>query len=231
MRFALCSAAVLLTAASCATTQAASGPSASSPREEVRRVAERYLEAVVGKGDEADRELLLGGATTDGRLFTLENWRIVEEQEPRHEEAEVEAALQSMQELDEASRAAVATIVSGSGASEEEASVEQLTPEVAAELMKPTQASADRFTAALPLLAEVLRVGEAVYWAPRNPARAMLSGAGGGRYALDLYGLTIESIEGPRKVPRRWPLRVLRFKTAALDTGWRVLPASDWNAE
>ena len=45
-------------------------------------------------------------------------------------------------------------------------------------------------------------------------------------------GMTIESLEGPRKEVRRWPLRVLRFTTSrGLDTGWKILPASDWNGD
>jgi hypothetical protein len=39
------------------------------------------------------------------------------------------------------------------------------------------------------------------------------------------------SKEGPAKQPREWPMRVLRFKAGKIDTGWKVLPASDWNID
>jgi hypothetical protein len=32
-------------------------------------------------------------------------------------------------------------------------------------------------------------------------------------------------------VPRRFPLRMVRFKAPSVDMGWRVLPAADWNAD
>ena len=73
---------------------------------------------------------------------------------------------------------------------------------------------------------------EEVYWHPKDPVRAPLAQAGGtGRYSLELHLFTIETREDPRQVPRQWPLRVLRFRAGRLDTGWKILPASDWNAE
>lgn len=222
MRLVLSAAAVLLT--SCATTSAATGPA----DVDVKTVAETYLDAISGKGDESGRDLLLGGSTLNATLFALENWRIVRTLAPRREEADLGAAAQMVHELDQASREAAAGLL---GVTTSEEPVEMITPEVAKELMRPTQASADRFVSAFPLMAHVLRVGEAVYWNPKNPARTFVANAPSGGYLLDLQSFEIETIEGPRKVPRTWKLGVLRFKTAHLDTGWKVLPAADWNAE
>jgi len=62
--------------------------------------------------------------------------------------------------------------------------------------------------------------------------RALLAKAGErGKYSLQLQRFKIESREGPRQVARAWPLRVLRFRTDGLDTGWRILPASDWSPD
>ena len=98
--------------------------------------------------------------------------------------------------------------------------------------MKPTQDKSNRFTKTYPVLAKVMRVGKEVYWHPKNPMRPILAKAGStGHYTVDLYRFVIESKEGPRQVPRQWPLRILRFKTNKVDTGWKVLPASDWNAD
>jgi hypothetical protein len=82
------------------------------------------------------------------------------------------------------------------------------------------------------VLAYALRTGKELYWHPNNPMRALLAQAGTqGRYSLEVYRWTMVSVEGPSKIPRKWPLRVVRFKSAKVDTGFKVLPASDWNAE
>jgi hypothetical protein len=226
----LFAAATLLAGASCASAPAKSESIPSASRDEVRQVAEAYLKAIAGSGDDSGRELLLGGATLTAKLFTLENWRIVHEEEPRHEEGDVQLAARLVQELDEASRASLSQVL-GDDSETAAGVVTQITPEVAAKLMEPAQASANRLASALPVLAYVLRVGKGVYWSPKNPARALLAHAGRGGYVLDFHLFEIETKEGPRQVPRLWPLRVLRFKTASLDSGWKVLPASDWNAE
>jgi hypothetical protein len=197
---------------------------------DVRKMAETYLNAIAGTGDASGRDLLLGGATTSAQLYVLENWRIVGEEAPRHEEAEVELATRLMHELDDASvQAASGLLASGSGA--DSASVENITPEVAKEIMKPTQESADRLTSALPVMATFLYVGKAVYWNPKSASRITLAGAGPGKYSLDLQAFDVETFEGPRKVQRRFPLKMVRFKAPKVDTGWRVLPAADWNAD
>ena len=229
MRVAIGLALLILGGSSCATSRGTTEPAAAGS-DEVRKAAEAYLNAMTGAGDDSGRDLLLGGATANAKLFALENWKIVREQSPRHEEADVARAVTMRNELDEASREAMARIIGDKGKGES-LSVEQITPAVAAELMAPTQASADRLMSALPVMGSVLQVGKSVYWNPKNPARAVLAGAGTGSYVLDLQVFDIESTEGPRKVMLRWPLKVLRFKTAQLDTGWKVLPASDWNAE
>jgi hypothetical protein len=198
---------------------------------EARKVAETYLKAVTGDGDEVGRDLLLGGATMNAKLFSLENWRIVSEEPVRREQAELSSALHMMSELDQASRAALAEVVGSTGDSAEPG-ISQISQSDAARLLGPTQEKAQRLLRAHPVLAYVARVGKEVYWHPKNPARAMLASAGtSGPYTVELYLFNIETREGPRQVPRQWPLRVLRFRTAKLDTGWKVLPASDWNAE
>lgn len=228
MRVAL-GAVLILGSVSCASARATPDSDASS-EQDVRKVAEAYLNAMSGVGDDSGRELLLGGATATAKLFALENWRILRVAAPQHEEADVALAATMVSELDEAARVAMAGIL-GAGAGDESLSVEQITPAVAAQLMAPTQASTDRLVAALPVLGSMLQVRKGIYWNPKNPARAVLAGAGTGTYQLDLHVFEVETLEGPRKVALKWPLKVLRFKTAQLDTGWKVLPAADWNAE
>jgi hypothetical protein len=70
-----------------------------------------------------------------------------------------------------------------------------------------------------------------VFWHPENPWRRVIEKLGTeGDYRLEMHVFRIEEKEDGRK-PRVWPLRVLRVKSASYDSGWKVLPASDWNPE
>jgi hypothetical protein len=224
--------ALLLAAAACATTPpgAAPAPAAAAADVDLRKVAESYLGALVGTGDQAGRELLLGGATTSSQLYVLENWRIVGEEPARHEEADVELATRLVRELDQASVQAASSLMA-SRPGDDAASVDIITPDVARELMRPTQESADRLTSAVPVLAAFLYVGQPVYWNAKNASRTTLASARAGTYALDIHTFDVETFEGPRKVQRRFALKLVHFKAPNIDTGWRVLPAADWNAD
>ena len=102
----------------------------------------------------------------------------------------------------------------------------------AEKLLAPTREKAAAFKKAHDVLAYTLRVGKEVYWHPKNPMRPLLAKAGtSGKYSLEVHLWTVLSKEGAAKTPREWPLRVVRFKAGKLDTGWKILPASDWNAE
>lgn len=198
---------------------------------EVMKVATAYLDALTGSGDEAGRDLLLGGATMNAQLFLLENWKVAEREPVRTEEGDLASAQKLIGDLDKAGREALTKMMSGAVAGDD-VTVSELSQDEATKLMAPTRERAQKFLKAHPVLAYATRVGKEVYWHPKNPMRPLLGRAGKtGKYRIDLYLLKIETVEGPRKTPRVWPLRVLRFKAGKLDTGWRVLPASDWNAE
>lgn len=205
---------------------------ADEPKDEVRRVAEQYLEALTGKGDAGGRELLLGGATMNAQLFSLENWRVVSRAPAQSEQGDLKAAVALMRDLDKAGRAALNRLLnvgSGGGGGLE---LHQVSEAEAGKILAPTREKAQALLKAAPVLAYVARVDKEVYWHPKNPVRPLLASAGeSGTYSLDLHLFTIETKEGPRQVPRQWPLRVLRFRAGKMDTGWKVLPASDWNAE
>jgi len=204
---------------------------AAPPRDEAQAVAERYLEAISGEGDDAGRDLLLGGATLNAKLFTLENWRIAGREPARVEQGDLAVARKLMAELDKAGRQALAKIVTAA-AGGDGLSLTEVSQEEAARLLAPTLERAKAFVDKLPWLAYVARVGKEVYWHPKNPLRPVLEQAGtSGRFTLELHLFQIETKEGPRQVARVWPLRVLRLRTDKLDTGWKILPASDWNAE
>jgi len=193
--------------------------------------AEAYLRALAGTGDEHARELLLGGATMDAQLSSLENWRIVSKEPLQTEEGDLRLASQMITDLDRAAHEASRKMLRGQWKGND-FSVSELSQADAAKLLLPTKDRAQRFSKAYPLLAYVARVGKEVYWHPKNPIRPLLAKAGKqGRYSLQLQRFKIQTVEGPQQVARDWPLRVLRFRTDALDTGWKILPASDWSPD
>lgn len=198
---------------------------------EARKVAETYLNALSGSGDEAGKDLLLGGVTMNAQLFNLDNWELKSKDPVRKEGADLAHAVQAMSELDKAGRSALTRLMGVEQAGDELKMVE-VSQADATKMLEPTRQRATAFQKGHPVLAYVLRVGKEVYWHPKNPMRAVLSKAGTqGKYTLEVHRWTVVTKEGPGKTPREWPLRVVRFKSAKLDTGYKILPASDWNGE
>lgn len=203
----------------------------SASEAEASKAAEAYLRALTGTGDEHARELLLGGVTMDAQMSSLENWRIVSREPLKTEEGDLRRAVQLMDELDKSGHQALRRMMNGQ-AKASGMKVTELSQTEAATLLAPTKEKAERFSKAYPVLAYVARVGKELYWHPKNPIRALLAKAGKrGTYSLQLERLKIETLEGPRQVPREWPLRVLRFRSDNLETGWKILPASDWSTD
>ncbi len=198
---------------------------------DAKKVAETYLNALTGSGDEAGKDLLLGGVTMNAQLFTLDNWEL-KKLEVKHEEGDIVHAVGLMNDLDKAGRKTLTKLL-GAERVGDDLQVTEVSKADAEKLLKPTLEKTLAFQKAHPELAYVARVGKEVYWHPKNPMRPLLAKAGsqGGKYVLDRYTWTVLTKEGPAKTAREWPLRVLRFRVGKLDTGWKVLPASDWNAE
>jgi hypothetical protein len=198
----------------------------------VQRAAETYLKALSATGDDAGRELLLGGVTMDARLTGVDTFRIVSRDYVQKETGSLKTATSLMADLDKAGRRSLTELLKKGGGGDDMAVVE-LTRDEATRLLAPTKERNEAFLKSLPVLAHVARVGKEVYWHPKNPVRPLLQQAGtSGTYDLELYHFTVESTEGPRKEARRWPLRIVRFTTSSgLDTGWKVLPASDWSPD
>lgn len=204
-------------------------------QDEPRKVAEAYLKALEGSGDDAARDTLLGGATLNARLEVLSNWKIVGREPWQTETGELSDVVANVDSLDKEGRTALANIMGGgpaAGRDEDGLDVAQIDGATAQQLLAPTRARAAAFLKTHPLFAYVARVDREVYWHPKNPVRKLLADAGGkGRYQLDFNLFKVETIEGSQKKSRVWPLRIVRLRTDKMDTGWRVLPASDWNAE
>ncbi len=199
--------------------------------QEPREIAETYLKATTGEGDESGKDLLLGGPSMDASLFSLENGKILKESPVRKESGDLASAIKLMNELDKSAKVAIAKMSGGSGGGDD-LEVTELTGAEADKIMKPTKDASARFLKAHPHLGYALRVGKPIYWHPKNAMRPVLRKAGkGGKYKIEIHRYEVQSFEGPRKAPRVWGLKVVRFETDTLDTGWKVLPASDWSAE
>ncbi|MGQ0505107.1 MAG: hypothetical protein ACT4TC_07270 [Myxococcaceae bacterium] len=198
--------------------------------DEVREIAERYLKSTTGEGDESGKELLLGGPSMDASLFSLENGKIVATDPVRSEKGDLGSAVKLMNELDKSAKVAIGKMGGDTGG--DELQVTELTGAAATKIMRPTKTAAEKFLKKHPILGKALRVNKEVYWHPKNAMRPVMRKAGThGFYSIVLHRFLVQSFEGPRKVPRKWGLKVVRFETDTLDTGWKVLPASDWSAE
>lgn len=198
---------------------------------EAKKVAETYLNALTGAGDEAGKDLLLGGVTMNAQLFSLENWSFKSKDPVRKEEGDLAHAVQMMNDLDKSGRTALTKLM-GVEAVGDDLKMTEVSQADATKLLAPTRERAASFQKAHAVLSYALRTGKEVYWHPKNPMRAVLSKAGTtGRYTIEVHRWVIGTTEGPAKTPREWPLRVIRFKSQKVDTGWKIMPASDWNAE
>ena len=67
---------------------------------DVNRAAEKYLNAMNGKGDESGKDLLFGGVSMDAQIFSLENWKIVSRDWVKKEKGDLGTAQKLMSDLD-----------------------------------------------------------------------------------------------------------------------------------
>ncbi len=196
---------------------------------EVMEVAMKYLNALAGKGPESDREVLLGGVSMEAGLLQFTKWTINSKDPVRREQGSLATVTRKVKEIDKLARHALDAEAGGGGSGD---TVEAVSKEQATKLLKPTQEKAREFQKEFPVLAYVLRMNKEIYWQPANPMRQLLAQAGAsGTYAVEVYRFIIESSETANPAPRKWPLRVVRFRTDKIDTGWRILSASDWSVE
>jgi hypothetical protein len=192
--------------------------------DDARKIAESYLKALEGKGDGTARNYLLGGATLTASDFTIPNWKIKKRDIVRLEEKDVDGAMGAMRDLEKKGAEALNSVVVS-----EDNSV-ALTQEQANKMLEPTKLQSAKFVAGYPLFAYVARVGKDVFWHPENPWLQEVKKLGkGGNYKLELHRFTIEEKDPGGGASRIWPLRVLRVTTKTYNSGWKILPASDWD--
>ena len=208
-------------------------------KDDARKLAEAYLQALTGEGDPKALEALFGGATMTAKIFSLANWKIAARDAGKVEKGKIAGVVANVEALDKEGRDALGKLMGGgpapdlANAGEGDLLMDELTASDAAKLLEPTRARAKLFLQTHPTFASVARVDKEVYWHPKNPFRRALAEAGGAcDYTLTFHRFWIETSEGlGTQTIRKWPLRVLRLQCGASDTGWRILPASDWNAE
>jgi hypothetical protein len=188
-----------------------------------RKVAEAYLKALEGKGDDAARNYLLGGATLTANDFAIPNWKIIRRDAARIEEKDVDGAIKMMRDLEKKGAEALNSVVIS------EDSSMSLNQEQAHKLLEPTRIQAQKFIEQYPLFSYVARVGKDVFWHPENPwLKEIKKLDRGATYKLELHRFQIEEKDSSGDM-RVWPLRVLRATTKNYDSGWKILPASDWD--
>lgn len=193
------------------------------PLDDARKIAEAYLNALAGKGSDDAKNYLLGGLTLTAQDFTIPNWHIASRDEARVEEKSVLGAVKAMWRLDKIGADSLNQVVVAEGENL------ALTQEQAEKVLGPTRQAASQFQAEYPLFSYVARVDKDVFWHPENPWRKEVKKLGkDGNYRLEFHRFLIEEKENG-KPSRLWPLRVLRVKTKTYDSGWKILPASDWD--
>jgi hypothetical protein len=191
--------------------------------DEPRKAAEKYLNALQGKNDGSAREFLLGGATLTANDFSIPNWKIIKRDGARTEERSLPEAIKAMWHVDKVGAESLNTVVVAEGDNL------TLTQDQAQKILGPTRDAALAFQDRFPLFSYVARIDKDLFWHPENPWRKEVKRLGkDGNYKLEMHRFTIEEKE-PGKPARLWPLRVLRVQTNSYDSGWKILPASDWD--
>jgi hypothetical protein len=201
--------------------------------DEPYKLAEAYLQALVGKGDQKAREMHLGGMSWMAQTVTLDEFKFISRDPTRKDSGELSEVVKMLSDIDKAGRKALDKMAGGGDMEKGDEGQEMgaISAEQAAKLMAPAKALMDKFKAKYPTFAYVARVEKDVYWHPKNPVRPLLDTTKKkGKFELEVHRFMIESKDG-RKT-RQWALKILRLKVAdGFDTQYKILPAADWNPE
>jgi hypothetical protein len=203
--------------------------------DEPYRIADAYLKALVGQGDQAARDYMLGGVTFMAQTVTVDNYKIVKRDPVRTDSGELADVIKAIAQIDKAGRKALdkMTNVETGPQGDEGETMGEVTAEQAKKLMAPAQALMGKFYTAHPTFHYIARMDKDVYWHPKNPIRPLLeSTPKKGHYKLEVHRFEVESVDNNLNKPKHWPLRILRLQVEPnFDTQWKILPAADWNPE
>lgn len=196
------------------------------------KLAEAYLNSLVGKGDQAAREMHLGGMSWMAQTITLDSWTLTGRDPARKETGDLAEVVKLFSDIDKAGRKALDQMAAVGGEKGDEGQeVGIIDAEKAKKLMAPAAAIMKKLDDKYPYMGYIARIDKDLYWHPKNPIRPLIeSTKKKGKYDLEVHRFNIESKDG-RKV-RKWPLKILRLKVDdGFDTGWKILPAADWNPD
>lgn len=192
-------------------------------------VAERYLKALADPKQAAGKDYLLGGVTLDAKQAQALGAKIVTKAEPRVEEASLADLSAAVAALDKSGLELLENGAVLAGVSDPKANVDL---DQARKMADKTKQLRKDLMTKFPVFADVIRADRMLYWHPKNPARDLIAaGDKTGQYKLEYVAFTVESKDSPKDKPRQWPLRIVRFKSDATSSGWKVLPASSWDPE
>ena len=192
-----------------------------------KEIALAYLNSLQGSTNAEPRNYLLGGLTLTAEDFSISNWKIVKRDPAVIERGNLKATKKMMESIDEISEASLANFETNDGTE----SINVLSQEDAQRLLAPTKAQTAKFQKEFPIYAYVARAGKDVFWHPSNPWRLLQKRLGdSGDYQIGFHLFHIQE-NTPGKPPRVWPLRILRVRTDKYDSGWKILPASDWDPD
>ena len=206
-------------------TQLARNAKADAPH----RIAVSYLKALAGQGDTDNLDLLLGGVTMTAEDFTIPNWRIAKREPVRKEVGDLAAVKREIRNVRSAGTDALEGMLDMADDAGED-TITKVDQEQADEMMAPTRARAARFQQKFPVMAYLARADKEVFWHPSNPFLASVEDMGdSGRYRAEVHLFLVKEKRGNKT--RTWPLRVMRLQADGYDSGYKVLPASNWDPE
>jgi hypothetical protein len=203
--------------------------SAAPAKDEPQQIAEKYLKALSDPKAQAGKDHLLGGASLDAKSAVVFAPKITARAETRVEEGAVADLAAAVDALDKAGLALLEDSSMLAGVSDPKAGVDV---EKARKMAEKTKQLRKDLVTKYPVFSDVIRADRTLYWHPKNPARLILQKAQkSGQYKVEYIAFTVESKDTAKDKAHTWPLRIVRIKTEGNDTGWKVLPASDWDPE
>lgn len=195
----------------------------------LQKIATEYLAALQSTDTADGKEHLLGGVTIDAKNAHVLNASVVKKSAIRSEIGSLADVSSLMRDLD---AAGFKMLGQETAANEPSSAPSAVDLPQALELLKKTRELRQAMLKKFPVLSDVVRVDRALYWHTKNPMRPVLKQAGReGSYEVHHATYTIESKDDAKSAARQWPLRFVRFKSGSVDTGWKVLPASEWDPE
>jgi hypothetical protein len=198
--------------------------------EDPQQIAEKYLAALADPKKAQGKDYLLGGASLDAKAASVTGPKIVSKAEPRMEEGQVSDLKTAVDALDKAGLALLeeGAALGGTGGGEKK----EVNLDHARKMAEKTKQLRKELVTKFPVFSDVIRVDKMIYWHPKNPARLLLQKSDpAGTYKVDYIAYTVESKDTAKDKARQWPLRLVKIKTDSVDTGWKVLPASEWDPE